>query len=288
MNHQLILASGSPRRLELLQQIGIRPIVIKSRIEEQITESDPALVVEELSQQKAMDVAENLEEYMIESSLSDMTSGLSETNIDPVPVFHPSQALVLGADTVVACDGKILGKPHLHDEAFQMIQMLQGRYHQVFTGVTLVIPGGKDHKDQLRNQMTNGQLPLAKEGIPQSSSGMLEFDEKQDRRTSLKFDEETDRLTSLKFDEKADRQTSLKFITFHEKTDVHVIPMSDEEIRSYADGSEPMDKAGAYGIQGSFGKFIDRISGDDYNVVGLPLARVYTTIREIEAKGLGM
>ncbi|MDD6448692.1 MAG: Maf family protein [Lachnospiraceae bacterium] len=117
---------------------------------------------------------------------------------------------------------------------------------------------------------------------------MLEFDEKQDRRTSLKFDEESDRRTSLKFDEKADRQTSLKFITFHEKTDVHVIPMSDEEIRSYADGSEPMDKAGAYGIQGSFGKFIDRISGDYYNVVGLPLARVYTTIREIEANGLGM
>ena len=261
MNHQLILASGSPRRLELLQQIGIRPIVIKSRIEEQITESDPALVVEELSRQKAMDVAENLEEYMIESSLSDMTSGLSETNIDPVPVFHPSRCLVLGADTVVACDGKILGKPHSHDEAFQMIQMLQGRYHQVFTGVTLVIPGGKD---QLKNQMTNGQLPLAKEGIPQSRSSMLEFDEKQDR------------------------QTSLKFITFHEKTDVHVIPMSEEEIRSYADGSEPMDKAGAYGIQGSFGKFIDRISGDYYNVVGLPLARVYTTIREIEANGLGM
>lgn len=285
MNHQLILASGSPRRLELLQQIGIRPIVIKSRIEEQITESDPALVVEELSRQKAMDVAENLEEYMIESSLSDMTSGLSETNIDPVPVFHPSQALVLGADTVVACDGKILGKPHSHDEAFQMIQMLEGRYHQVFTGVTLVIPGGKD---QLRNQMTNERLPFAKEGIPQSSSGMLEFDEKQDRRTSLKSDEETDRRTSLTFNEKADHQTSLKFITFHEKTDVHVIPMSDEEIRSYADGSEPMDKAGAYGIQGSFGKFIDRISGDYYNVVGLPLARVYTTIREIEAKGLGM
>jgi septum formation protein len=220
MKHQIILASGSPRRLELLQQIGINPIVIKSRVEEQITQTNPALVVEELSRQKSIDVAAHLEEYLIENSLTDMTAGLSETNIDPVPVFNASQALVLGADTVVACDGNILGKPHSHDEAFRMIQLLQGRSHQVFTGVTLVIPG-------------------------------------------------------------ADISSST-IITFHEKTEVHVAAMSEPEIRAYAESSEPMDKAGAYGIQGSFGKFIDRIEGDYYNVVGLPLARVYAAIRKLE------
>lgn len=214
MIKQIILASGSPRRLELLQQIGIRPIVVKSRIEEKITETDPALVVEELSRQKACDVAEHLEEYMIESSFSDPMAGLSETNIDLVPVFNPSQALVLGADTVVSCDGKILGKPHSHDEAFRMIKLLQGRSHQVYTGVTLALP-----------------------------------------------------------------ESSERF-TFHEETVVHVVPMTDEEIRAYAESTEPMDKAGAYGIQGTFGKFIDRIEGDYYNVVGLPLARVYAEIKK--------
>ncbi|MDD6350893.1 MAG: Maf family protein [Lachnospiraceae bacterium] len=214
MKKQIILASGSPRRLELLQQIGLRPIVVKSRIEEKITETDPALVVEELSRQKACDVAEHLEEYLIESSFSDPMTGLSETNIDPVPVFNPSQALVLGADTVVSCDGKILGKPHSHDEAFQMIKLLQGRSHQVYTGVTLALPESSDR------------------------------------------------------------------FTFHEETIVHVVPMTDAEIRAYAESAEPMDKAGAYGIQGTFGKFIDRIEGDYYNVVGLPLAQVYAEIKK--------
>lgn len=214
MKKQIILASGSPRRLELLQQIGLRPIVVKSRIEEKITETDPALVVEALSRQKACDVAEHLEEYLIESSFSDPMTGLSETNIDPVPVFNPSQALVLGADTVVSCDGKILGKPHSHDEAFQMIKLLQGRSHQVYTGVTLALPESSDR------------------------------------------------------------------FTFHEETIVHVVPMTDAEIRAYAENAEPMDKAGAYGIQGTFGKFIDRIEGDYYNVVGLPLAQVYAEIKK--------
>ena len=58
--------------------------------------------------------------------------------------------------------------------------------------------------------------------------------------------------------------------------------MSQQEIREYANTDEPMDKAGAYGIQGSFGKFIDRIEGDYYNVVGLPLARVYEKVRELQ------
>ena len=258
MKKQIILASGSPRRLELLRQIGIRPIVVKSRIEEKITETDPALVVEELSRQKACDVAEHLEEYMIESSFADPVAGLSETNIDPVPVFNPCQALVLGADTVVSCDGKILGKPHSHDEAFQMIKLLQGRSHQVYTGVTLALPGKIKSEETMSEGFESGKI-----------SG----------QTAAKVNGSAGQTTAMD-QSSAENPERIGRFTFHEETVVHVVPMTDAEIRAYAESTEPMDKAGAYGIQGTFGKFIDRIEGDYYNVVGLPLARVYSEVKK--------
>ena len=67
--------------------------------------------------------------------------------------------------------------------------------------------------------------------------------------------------------------------TFHEKTKVVFYPMSDEEIRSYVNTKEPMDKAGAYGIQGKSAIFIKEINGDYNNVVGLPLARLYQELK---------
>ena len=215
IQHTIILASGSPRRKELLEQMGVNPLVIPSRVEERITETDPALVVEELSCQKAEDVALNWGTYMIEASESESPLlAPTEENVDQVPIFDANSAIVIGADTVVSCDGKILGKPKTHEDAYQMIASLQGRLHQVYTGVTIIQGGVRS--------------------------------------------------------------------TFHEVTDVRVIPMSQQEIREYANTDEPMDKAGAYGIQGSFGKFIDRIEGDYYNVVGLPLARVYEKVRELQ------
>lgn len=105
----IILASGSPRRRELLEQIGIPFQVIKSDAKEVITKSDPAEVVLELSAQKAEAVAETVEE-----------------------------GIILGADTIVALDGKILGKPAGRDHARCMLMQLQGRAHSVFTGVTLI------------------------------------------------------------------------------------------------------------------------------------------------------
>ena len=123
--------------------------------------------------------------------------------------------VVIGADTVVVSDGKILGKPSSKEEAIEMLQGLQGRAHEVYTGVTIMTREGKENTKK----------------------------------------------------------------TFHEKTKVVFYPMSDEEIRSYVNTKEPMDKAGAYGIQGKSAIFIKEINGDYNNVVGLPLARLYQELK---------
>lgn len=108
---QMILASASPRRLELLRQVGIEPVVEPSHVQEIITSTVPGEVVMELSRQKAEDIAE---------------------------LHRGEPVIVLGADTVVAADGKILGKPKDREDAIRMVKLLQGRSHQVYTGVTLV------------------------------------------------------------------------------------------------------------------------------------------------------
>ena len=162
----VVLASASPRRTELLEQGNIKHVVMPSHSEEVITSQVPSQVVEELSAQKAEDVYQQYEKK------------------------NAGDFLVIGSDTVVAADGKILGKPKDKEEAYQMISMLQGKAHQVYTGVTLLI--------------------------------------KKDGKKIRK--------------------------TFHECSDVHVYPMSKEEIREYIATGEPMDKAGAYGIQGEIGR----------------------------------
>ena len=198
---QIILASASPRRSELLRQAGLTFSVIPSQGEEVITSTHPAEVVEELSLQKAQEVADR-----ILKGDADILSG----NSGPV--------VVIGADTVVAADHRILGKPADRREAREMMTLLQGSIHQVYTGVTLIVTGpGKD----------------------------------------------------------------LRTRTFHECTDVDVYPMTDEEIEDYISTPEPYDKAGAYGIQGSFGIYIKGIRGCYYNVVGLPIARLVHELKDI-------
>lgn len=186
---KIILASASPRRRELLEQGGIPFTVIPSQAEEKITTEQPGQAVEELSYLKCSDI--------YEKSLGDV--------------------LVIGADTVVASEGKILGKPSSQKDAVKMLQSLQGREHEVYTGVTIMAREGNENRKK----------------------------------------------------------------TFHEKTKVVFYPMSDEEIRSYVNTGEPMDKAGAYGIQGKSAVFIKEISGDYNNVVGLPLARLYQELKNI-------
>ena len=187
---EILLASASPRRRELLTQAGIPFKVQPSMAKEKITTKDPGKAVEELSLQKCRDVYEK-------------TQG---------------EVLVIGADTVVALEGRILGKPASKEEAVLMLESLQGRNHQVYTGVTVMIR-----------------------------------------------EKETEQVC-----------------TFHEKTEVTFYPMTKEEISSYVSTGEPMDKAGAYGIQGKSAIFVKEISGDYNNVVGLPLARLYQELKNMK------
>lgn len=143
MNKKIILASASPRRRELLTQIGLDFEVVVSETEEKITSTEPARVVEELSAQKAAAVWEKLAS-MTASQGSDSNAerpdGVSaacsaEQNCGESTI---AGTIVLGADTVVACDGKILGKPVDTENAVAMLRMLQGREHEVYTGVTIL------------------------------------------------------------------------------------------------------------------------------------------------------
>ncbi len=115
----IILASQSPRRRELLTLAGLEYKVEPSQIAEQMADEKPWELVKGLSRQKAEDI------YTKHSK---------------------EDILIIGADTVVAFQDKILGKPHSGEEAFQMLQMLQGQTHQVYTGVTLLwnTPEGKN------------------------------------------------------------------------------------------------------------------------------------------------
>ena len=187
----VVLASASPRRTELLEQGNIKHVVMPSHCEEVITSQVPSQVVEELSVQKAEDVYQQYE------------------------TKNTGDFLVIGSDTVVAADGTILGKPKDKEQAYQMISMLQGKAHQVYTGVTLLI--------------------------------------KKDGKKIRK--------------------------TFHECSDVHVYPMSKEEIREYIATGEPMDKAGAYAFQEHGGMIIASTRGDTDNVIGLPVADVMHCLR---------
>ena len=211
MNKKIILASASPRRRELLTQIGLDFDVVVSETEEKITSTEPAKVVEELSAQKAEAVWEKL----AGSDACQVPDHSADRTQEGCDVCNPEQKsitdiIVLGADTVVASDGKILGKPADTEAAVAMLTMLQGRGHEVYTGVTIL------------------------------------------------------------YEENGERKT----LTFHEKTTVHFYPMTDAQIREYVATGDPMDKAGAYGIQGLCARYISGIVGDYNNVVGLPVGRV--------------
>ena len=195
---KIILASSSPRRRELMAQAGFAFEVLVSEADETIEAETPGEMVEVLSERKAATVAEEIKKQ-----------GFAEESV-----------LLVGADTMVAIDGKKLGKPKDEKGAEEMLEELSGRTHQVYTGVTLI------------------RLKKAENGsILQESR------------------------------------------TFSEGTDVSFYPLTKEEIRSYIATGEPMDKAGAYGIQGKAAVFVKEIKGDYNNVVGLPIARLYQELK---------
>ena len=187
-----ILASGSPRRKELLCKIIPEFEIIPAVSEEVMTRVLPSEIVEELSFQKASEI--------FNKTFTNETDGL----------------VVIGADTVVSYNHKILGKPSDRRDAAMMVEMLSGKVHSVYTGVSIFWASGGECKSS----------------------------------------------------------------TFSECTDVHVAELSSDEIDWYVASGECDDKAGAYGIQGLFARFITGIKGDYYNVVGLPVARLYKELKE--------
>ena len=219
MDH-IILASASPRRKELLTQIGAAFDIIPAKGEEIITGNTPGEAVMELALQKATEVARRI-------------SGSKERGSSTVKA---EDTLIIGADTIVVYEGQILGKPKDEHDAVRMLTLLSGHTHSVYTGVALLAA-------------RNGK--------------------KEER-------------------------------TFYEETKVTVYPMSQEEIKAYVAAADPMDKAGShmrdtekpryywegkaggYGIQDPFGmRYIERIEGDYYNVVGLPVACIYQELKRM-------
>ncbi len=180
----VILASASPRRFELLNSTGIKFKVIPSDFDESsIKIADPLLLVEETAKQKGLTVAKD----------------------------HPKQ-LVISADTIVSVDNKIFGKPKKEQDAFDMIEALSGRSHNVYTAFGLFL---------------------------------------------LKYD-----------------KTIIQSCT----TEVTMRKLHSDEIWAYVNTGEPMDKAGAYAIQGQGAMLVDKIKGSYSNVVGFPLAKFFTTL----------
>nr|WP_295273772.1 Maf family protein [uncultured Blautia sp.] len=142
---KIVLASASPRRRELLSQVGITFEVKPASGEERITSTEPSKVVEELSCQKAMFTAHALEKEQADD-LADI--------------------LIIGADTIVSYEGKILGKPSDPEAAVKMLSMLQGNTHQVYTGVTVLVREEENWKVHTFHECTDVIFyPVTKEEI---------------------------------------------------------------------------------------------------------------------------
>jgi len=183
----IILASKSPRRKELIEKIGIEDYKI---IEADIDETPPPVSVPwqtvcYIALQKARDVSRRCKK----------------------------DDIIIAADTMVAIDGSMLGKPASEDEAFSMLSIMSGMWHEVVTGVV----------------------------VKKGETEIVEYES-----TKVKFRE-----------------------------------LEPEEIESYIATGSPMDKAGAYGVQDIAALFVERIEGDYYNVMGLPLHRLGLMLKEV-------
>lgn len=182
---KIILASSSPRRKELLTTAGVKFDIIVKEVDESIpdgTKPEAAAVMTATKKAKAV-------------------------------AIENSEAVVIGADTIVVCDDKILGKPRNEEHAKEILRMLSGREHEVITGVCLI----------------KGE----------------------------------------------------KISSFAKVSKVRFYELTDDEIESYVDTKECMDKAGAYGIQGLGCTLVESIEGDYFNIVGLPVAAVVKEIAKM-------
>ncbi len=185
---KLVLASASPRRQELLEMLGFNFTIVPSKIdEEKYNHLNPVEMVKELARAKAEEVATLVED-----------------------------TLVIGSDTIVVLDDKVLGKPSDQPEARDMLRRLQNRRHSVYTGIA----------------------------VCDTFSGQVVLD--------------------------------------YDKTDVFMTPITDDDILEYVKTGEPMDKAGAYGIQGVGGIFVEKIDGSYFTVMGLPIHKLVKILKDFD------
>ena len=184
-NIKIILASASPRRKELLTQIGVKFEIMISDKETDIDSSNPVKACEKQAMQKALDIEEK------------------------AALKYKEDYIIIAADTIVALEDTILGKPKDKEDARLMLERISGKKHKVYTAVCVFNSRLKTHK------------------------------------------------------------------SFVEETAVEVAELSKEDIDFYLSKDEAYDKAGAYAIQGLFSRYIVGIEGDYYNVMGLPVGRVY-------------
>ncbi|NPA32008.1 MAG: septum formation protein Maf [Aquificae bacterium] len=181
---RVILASSSPRRVQILRNLGLKFETIPAKIEERKVEGKPVLTARKLAREKALSVwREN------------------------------KDALVIGADTLVFLGNEIIGKPKDAEEAIEILRKLSGRWHSVVTGVALVSPNAR--------------------------------------------------------------------LVFHDIARVKFRNLSDEEIWAYVESGEPLDKAGAYGVQGFGSTLVERIHGNFYTVMGLPVVKLYENLKRL-------
>ena len=186
---KIILASNSPRRKELLENLEVEFEVIPDDTPEpEMLGLSPADTVMQLAKFKGENVA--------------------------AKIASNNDSIVISADTVVAAEDKILGKPKTNEEAALMLKLLSGSCHSVYTGVSVI------------------------------------------------------------------EISSKKSVIFYEKTQVYFKSLDINEIKDYINTGEPMDKAGAYGIQNLGSLFVEKICGDYFNVVGLPLCALARSMKE--------
>ena len=188
--YEIILASASPRRREILSMLRIPFTVVVANANEDSETRDPVLLVQELALRKGDAVRARLRE-----------SGEMHEN-----------TLILASDTVVAIDGEILGKPRDEEDARAMLRRLSGKTHKVTSGIALL--------------------------------------------------------------------TDTRAVTAYEETEVRFSVLTEAEIDRYVKSGEPMDKAGAYAVQGLASVWIEGLTGDYFNVVGLPVHRLDLLLRE--------
>lgn len=181
---RIILASGSPRRKEILSKLNLEFEVLPANVEEEAVSSNPIITARSLSRLKAKAVW-----------------------------LKNKDALVIGADTVVYFRGKVLGKPKNEQEAFSMLRSLSGNWHMVVSSVSFF--------------------------------------------------------------------SYAKKLTIHDVAKVKFRKLTEKEIWDYIKSGEPMDKAGAYGIQEFGATIVEKIRGNFYTVMGLPIVKVYQVLKEV-------